>query len=33
MRHLRTLCAAVFVAATAFAAASPATAAPFHVIR
>jgi hypothetical protein len=33
MRHLRTLCAAAFVAATAFAAASPAAAAPFHVIR
>lgn len=33
MGHLRTLCAAAFVAATAFAAASPADAAPFHVIR
>ncbi len=33
MHHIRTLAAAAFVAATAFAAASPAEAAPFHVIK
>jgi hypothetical protein len=33
MHHIRTLAAAAFVAATAFAAATPADAAPFHVIR
>ncbi|HSZ97023.1 MAG TPA: hypothetical protein VK767_11955 [Bradyrhizobium sp.] len=33
MHHLRTLAAAAIVAVTAFAAASPAAAAPFHVIR
>ena len=33
MRQFRVLCAATFVAVTAFAAASPAQAAPFHVIR
>ena len=33
MHHLRTLCAATFVVAAAFAAVSPAQAAPFHVIR
>jgi hypothetical protein len=33
MHHIRTLAAAAFVAATAFAAATPADAAPFHVIK
>jgi hypothetical protein len=33
MRHLRVILAAAAVAVTAFAAASPAEAAPFHVIR
>ena len=33
MRHLRTLAGAAIVAATAFAAAAPAEAAPYHVIR
>ena len=33
MRHLRTLAAAGFGAATAFAAIGPAEAAPYHVIR
>src|SRR5579859_3854597 len=33
MHHIRTLAAAAVVAATAFAAASPAEAAPFHVIK
>jgi hypothetical protein len=33
MHHIRTIAAAAFVAATAFAAVSPAEAAPFHVIK